>query len=358
MKPFEQVKLTEPSKMQKMFKKIPSENSLEELTNILALKSFDELSIKDIEEINKKYKLNVTSKYKSEVADLFLNFVNYHLRNELPNDGSRFIPKFATILAIDKKKVDEILTSVGSDIFRSTFQKIVANRRWSDEDKKYLGRLWLDLGLSKDVAGKISGEVRWKVVELYLDTIKADGELSPEEDQELHESVISLTGDINSIKNLQPFLDKLRKVWQLNHGELPVLSTDILLQKKEICHFINQTDWYEQHVVRSRINYAGPTYRLKLAKGFYYRVGSIQYNQQPKEQLLKIDTGTLYITNKRLLFVGSKKNTSIQYSKIINVQPYKNGVEIIKDSGKNPFLAFDDRIDEVTALLIRLIANA
>ena len=216
----------------------------------------------------------------------------------------------------------------------------------------------MDLGISKDVASKISGEVRWKAVKSYLDTIIADGELSPEEDQELQESVMSLTGDINSIKDLNQRLDKLRRVWQLNHGELPILIPDIILPKNEVCYFTQFADLYEYRKVGGNFRYAGPTLRIKIAKGFYYRVGDLGFSAQSKERRIKIDSGTAYLTNKRILFAGRKKNSSIQFSHIINIQPYKDGVDIIKDSGTSSFLAFKDNIHDFSALLTRLIVNA
>ena len=203
----------------------------------------------------------------------------------------------------------------------------------------------------------ISEEIRGKVIQSYIDTIIADGELSPEEEQELETASNSLKVDIHFDENTRQVREKLRRVWQINHGELPILVPDIMLPKNEICYFIQYVDWYEYRKVRSNVRYAGPTYRLKITKGLYYRVGNLGVKVQSKDERVKIDSGKVYITTRRVLFAGNNKNTSIQFSHIINVQPYKDGVEIIKDSGKSPFLAFDENIHEFTAILIRMIAS-
>jgi hypothetical protein len=289
---------------------------------------------------------------------LYTDYLDYWLNIDFPNEGTRVVGNLINILGIDMHKAGELYAQVAIEVYKKRYQLAVRDRRLSDEDDKKLEKLWKDLHLPENKYKDISEENKRNEIKSYIETITADGEISPEEDQELIDSMSSLKVTLPWDENSKQAYIKMQRVWQLNHGELPRLSTDIILPKNEICHYVQNVDWYEQRVVRGNINYAGPTYRLKIAKGFYYRVGSIKYAQQSKEQLQKIDSGKVYITNKRVLFVGIKKNTTIQYSKIINVHPYKNGVEIIKDSGKNPFLSFEYNIDEFTALLTRLIANS
>jgi NAD-dependent DNA ligase len=74
-----------------------------------------------------------------------------------------------------------------------------------------------------------------------------------------------------------------------------------------------------------------------------------------EEQLLQIDSGSLYITNKRIIFVGSKKNANIQLSKVLSVTPYSDGVGIEKDSGKSPILRVSTNSDLLAMTLGRVI---
>jgi hypothetical protein len=343
--------------MQKMFKRVPPENALEELMNLLASRSFDELSNNDVEVINKKYNFTVTSKYKTDIEKLFSDYLTYYLNIEIPNEGILSMQKISSFLGIPSTKTGELYTPIAIEVYKRRFESSVKNRRLLDEDDENLDKLSHELHLPENITENISAEIRRNVIQAYVDSIIADGEISPEEDQELQDSAASLKVQLSLNENTKQVMEKMRRVWQINHGELPIISPDVILPKNEICHYIKAIDWYEHRSVRNNIQYAGPTFRLKIAKGFYYRVGSINYNQQSKEELIKIDSGKLYITNKRLLFVGGKKNTSIQFGKIINIQPYKNGVEIIKDSGRNPFIALDNDVDECSALLIRLLVN-
>jgi hypothetical protein len=68
-----------------------------------------------------------------------------------------------------------------------------------------------------------------------------------------------------------------------------------------------------------------------------------------------IDKGTLYLTNKRLILTGAKKNANIRLDKILNISPYSDGVEIDKETGKKPVLQFTDRADIFCIMLERLL---
>lgn len=77
-------------------------------------------------------------------------------------------------------------------------------------------------------------------------------------------------------------------------------------------------------------------------KGVYYRVGSTRTARVTREVLRHIDTGTLYVTNKRLIFDGTRKNSVIRLPNILSVIPYSDGVEVEKTSGRNPIFTMND----------------
>lgn len=50
------------------------------------------------------------------------------------------------------------------------------------------------------------------------------------------------------------------------------------------------------------------------------------------QELKVIDTGTLTITNKRLMFTGSRENRSTPINKIISTSPWTDAIEILVES--------------------------
>ena len=190
---------------------------------------------------------------------------------------------------------------------------------------------------------------------IQLDKIIEDGKISPDEWEEYTSIAKNLNVEIKIDETSKARLEKLKLYWLIENGELPIKEVPIYLQKNEQCYFTTFADWLESRTVTKRTNYAGPTARIKIMKGIYYRVGSIGVQRITSEQLLLIDSGQLYITNKRIIFVGNKKNTNIQLSKILSVNPYTDGVGIEKETGKSPIIRVSNNADILAMTLGRVI---
>lgn len=54
--------------------------------------------------------------------------------------------------------------------------------------------------------------------------------------------------------------------------------------------------------VTKRVRYGGPTARIKIAKGLYWRMGDVAYQQVKEDVLDTKGAGLLFITNQRLVF--------------------------------------------------------
>ncbi len=70
-----------------------------------------------------------------------------------------------------------------------------------------------------------------------------------------------------------------------------------------------------------------------------------------REEMRQIDTGTLYITNKRLLFNGAGKNFNVPYKKVVQFTAYKDGLKIERDSGRDQYFIGSGDIELLTAIL-------
>lgn len=80
--------------------------------------------------------------------------------------------------------------------------------------------------------------------------------------------------------------------------------------------------------------YGGPSFRV--AKGVSLRVGG--FRAQSHEEIKNIDSGTLTLTNKRIVFSGTKRNTNIPLRKIISLEPYNDAIAIRREGkGKTEY---------------------
>ena len=66
-------------------------------------------------------------------------------------------------------------------------------------------------------------------------------------------------------------------------------------------------------------------------KGLSWRYGSVSVGRVTREEMRQLDSGVLYITNRRLVFNGASKNVSTPFKKIIHFTLHKDGIQIEKD---------------------------
>jgi hypothetical protein len=87
-------------------------------------------------------------------------------------------------------------------------------------------------------------------------------------------------------------LDRFRLLWRIENGELPELDPPIRLGKGERCHAALEASHHELRTVTEAVGYTGPTARVRLAKGVYWRFGAIKVAPIRRDVLKELDSGT------------------------------------------------------------------
>ena len=109
---------------------------------------------------------------------------------------------------------------------------------------------------------------------------------------------------------------------------------------------IKRVDWFEEKSITTSYNYGGFQYKLGSGNGFSYRMGNLSVFPNTTQQFVLIDRGTLYISNKRIIFVGSEKrvNKSIDLDDILEFSIFRDGILVGKSNGKKPLIKFPEWI--------------
>lgn len=335
MKPFITKSFIEPKGIDKLLKKIPTENFLIEVNNLLANNSLDEISADQIQQLADKYKLkDASQRFKSELLQMLKDFLIQHL-GIWGDEYKDFSPvqKLQNILGISDGDFNNEYKPLAIEMFKKQVVKTLnRTKKYQDEEIKEFEQLTRQLNLTTGEADQVVNEVRKNIIEEYSEKMIADFRVSPEETETLERLCKGLDVTIDSRSREQ--LKEFQLLWNIDNGELPVYEPDIFLHKNEFCHYKANVDLYENRKVAAGVKYAGPTYRLKIAKGFYYRLGNINTQRVSKDVMTLIDSGVLHVTNKRIIFNGSKQNKTIRYNQIVDLHPYSDGVEIVKETGK------------------------
>lgn len=127
--------------------------------------------------------------------------------------------------------------------------------------------------------------------------------------------------------------EELKIKWEKIKNEiatngLPTLTVKTLqLTKNEICHFAGDASFCK--IKRETVGYEGGSrgFSFRLIKGVNFRIGNYQ-GHYIKTDYTEKTNGTIYLTNKRIIFTALKNSSTIKYKDIINLNAYDNMLQI------------------------------
>lgn len=358
MNAFTKKNLEKQSFFQKIFKKLPKQNFIIEIENYLSEHENDisDISIDFVNELVSKYKVNYDKSFEEDKKRLFTQFLNKVLEDEKISDNeSASLKALQKFLQVKDIFINKILTEKTSEIYKSKVDDVIKDGVVDDKEKEYIENIRKNLLLSDSTAKNIyNAEAQKLLTDLVNNSIK-DERLSPDEEKQINELAKNLDVRITYEEKTKAALDKYKLFWIIENGEIPTISSDINLQKSENLYFKTNIEWYEMKSVTQRVNYSGVSTRIKICKGVYYKIGSVAPERVTQDIWKIVDNGTLYLTSKRIIFIGTKANKNMKLDKILAFEPYRNGVQIDKDTGKATFFSFTNNVDVFSLLLSRLM---
>lgn len=348
--------LIQPTFFQKIFKIKPKGNFTIEINNLLAEKEILDISKEEIQSLSDTYKVNLQKNFQNDLLNFYKVCLESNLGNrELSEIATNKLNHLVSILNLNEIKTKEIFEEITRGLYKNVVQDSIRGGILEREDEIRLLNMEKNLMIPKDVATNIYKENAESILTSRLQKAISDQRFSPEEEEELNTLAKNLHIGLTFDSDTRSVLDKYKLFWEIDNGNIPVIVTDISLQKSELCYFNTDIDWLEQRTVTTRVNYGGPSFRVKIVKGLYYRVGSVSAQRITEDVWKTIDSGKLYLTNKRVIFMGSKGNKTITINKILDFNVFSNGIEIQKDSGKSPFFEFNNNTDVFAVILAKLL---
>ena len=109
---------------------------------------------------------------------------------------------------------------------------------------------------------------------------------------------------------------------------------------------LKDVDWFEEKTITTSYSYGGFQYKLGGGNGMSYRMGNLSVVANTMQKFTPIDRGRLYITNKRIIFVGTEKrvNKTIDLDDNLEFSIFRDGLLIGKANGKKPLIQFPEWI--------------
>jgi len=75
---------------------------------------------------------------------------------------------------------------------------------------------------------------------------------------------------------------------------------------------------------------------IRLAKGVSFRVGATAGHSESQQELRRIDTGMLILTNERLIFSGSVRTNEIPLGSLLEMEAYTDALKISRTRKAKP----------------------
>lgn len=329
------------------------------IINRLAASSITSIGAADISTDLHQYGVRV-----KEVREVLLavwrEAVEHFLLDDLiSGEEAAYLAELRRALALSDRELRAVEEQLVHVRLKREADEAVSDGYLSSKELERLNQLAGSLRLPDATAQRILDSARKDIVTATVAAATADSRLSPDELADMHAIARGLSISLSFNEATKETFDRMSLLWRIENGELPTVPVSLNLQRNELCHAVSSASWQETRTRTERINYGGPVASIRICKGLRYRVGSVQVQRITREELTHVDDGTLYVTNKRLIFDGLKRNTTIRLSSVLSFTPYSDGVVIEKTSGRPiQFVLGNSDVEVFLAILASALAQS
>jgi hypothetical protein len=160
--------------------------------------------------------------------------------------------------------------------------------------------------------------------------------LTEEEDQRITGlcKIFGITA--NDLGDLGARFAKSQILKRLDEGKFPenvrVNDVPIVFEHNEtVVWLFNDVNYY---TLRKRTQYVGASHgvSIRVMKGVYYRVGGFKGEPIQTQYLADEGRGFLVLTSRNIYFWSPQKVLKLPLKKIISMQPYTDGIHIVRDA--------------------------
>jgi len=326
--PFQTVPLRKQSFFQKIFGQIPEENAIIELNNLLASEGIEAITEAKIEALETKYNLSLTEHFSLNLEEFYATSLNHFLANfKMSEEEAAKLNRLATVLRLSSKTINFLHLEISKIVYRRCFIKTINDGPFTNASETYLKSIQTSLNLPGEIEKPISKEIRSQHLLDYFHKMVADQRVSPSEEEAFNQKAKSLKINLEINKEIKQQLQNFKQYWSLEHEELTAIENIFEIQKSEICYLvINRAQIYEPRSNRSK--YGGTYDKL-------------------------IDSGTLYLTQKRILIIGLEKNHIMKLDTIVKAQKTDHGLTIYKMKGRNPTIKVSQHETIMLTILLK-----
>lgn len=354
--PFEEQELLSPSWFQALLGRQPRENATILINNLMAHRSVRKIPVLEVADIFRAHGVNLQRHLRSERLDLYRKYLKHCLQDHHLSDVDLDdLHHLRELLALEPEEAERVHDAAAGEVLRGAYDALAEQDQVHQEQVDFLVKLQSDLRIPDRLAESILSEKRTLHIQGRASQIAQDGRISPQEWEDLESLARVLHVSLDMAEKDRLLFNRMKMLWLLENGEMPEVASDLFLKRGETCHFMGPADWLESRTITQRVNYSGLGYRVRIMKGLYWQGGSMGLQRITSEEIVAIDSGTLYVTNKRILFNGVHKNMNLPLGRVIDLVPYSDAVGIEKDRGRSPIFRVEQDAEILAVVLGRVL---
>ncbi|MCB9964494.1 MAG: hypothetical protein H6855_00220 [Rhodospirillales bacterium] len=240
--------------------------------------------------------------------------------------------------------------------FKKEMKAALADGVLTDDEARTLERKAEELGISDEYINKLRHEDFAKRIKPIISRIETTHRFSPDDEAELK----TMAGDLKIASEFGGEFQMFRDLWTYeNEGrfDLEPIDVPILTGANEECYFEAPAIWRQIKTVSKHRGYVGGSVGFRVAKGVRFSVGRAVPVRDVYEEMQDISGGEIYVTNKKIVFNGSRKSTNVTMGRIVQLELYNDGIEIRKSTGKPDFFKMAGVHAEYLAAIVHNMMN-
>lgn len=343
--PFKPVELSRPGFFQRLAGKLPKENLPAEINNLLAsAASVRDVSHSQIAELLDRYRGGSLREFSDQLYELYGVFLDHVLADSEVTDAEhQDIVHLAELLAIPDDVAAAMWKTRAHKKFTQAVRVMTEDAELDQGEREKIDHLAAAFRIEHERKQMVVHDHSRAAVYALIRQRLNRGVLMDTERAE----ILALAADLGVRIDSQTDNEMAMAVWIWmadNADEVPTFETDIQLNRGEACYLVVSAKWHHLKTYTKRVQYAGVSASIPIYRplGLRFKAGNVQVAREKTTELQLIDEGALYITSKRVIFVGNVEKFSIRMTEILDVKLYSDGLEIQKARGRSPVLVMSD----------------
>ena len=237
MNAFRVQELSKPGLLQRTFGRKVRENAFVEIENLLANTPLVEsLTAADVVNVMSAYEIP-RDEAMPHLLSLFKQAVAYFAYDgALADDERQALTKLRYVFDLDDNGATEVEAAVLRDTYRKELKRALADGVLSEDEKAKLGAMSKSFALHDDARVAIYKEEVLAVLQQAFNEATADRRLTADQEQRPAKMADNLGIKVTHDASTQQLIERFKLLARIDAGDLPVITSAILLQRGDICH--------------------------------------------------------------------------------------------------------------------------